>query len=75
MQFPNEIGGAIGGAKPHEIPLWKEPGTVDEHRQLVLGTKSRRHLPRKEVPFWFCLRCFFYSVGEIEGAKNENEFV
>lgn len=29
-QSPIEIGGAIGGAKPHEIPLWKEPRTVDD---------------------------------------------
>ena len=64
MQFPNEIGKPSGWAKPiedwgpsagkaQEIPLWKEPGTVDENRQLVLGTKSRRHLPRKRCRFGF----------------------
>lgn len=67
--------GEPSAGKAQEIPLWKEPGTVDENRQLVLGTKTRRHPRIQGVPFWFCLRCFFYSVGEIDGAKNENEFV
>lgn len=45
--------GVPSAGKAQEIPLWKEPGTVDEHRQLVLGTKTRRHLPRKRCRFGF----------------------
>ena len=33
-QSPLKTGGPSAG-KAQEIPLWKEPGTVDEHRQLV----------------------------------------